>query len=74
MVCYAIRQGLLLNGGAYGGRGAEALSHPVLIERETLGGSGTAVPPREGAALQFLSPWSRGHPVQSPMPWGIGGW
>ena len=47
-------------------------SHPVLIERETPGDSGTAGPPR-GTASQFLSPGAEGA-LYRPDALGMGGW
>ena len=53
------------------GEGLRPVSHPVLIERETPGDSGTAGPPR-GDCLAVPVPWSRGRPVQARCP-GDGG-
>ena len=54
------------------GEGLRPVSHPVLIERETPGDSGTAGPPR-GTASQFLSPGAEGA-LYRPDALGMGGW
>ena len=65
-------RGFFLTGVRTEGEGLRPVSHPVLIERETPGDSGTAGPPR-GTASQFLSPGAEGA-LYRPDALGMGGW